>query len=468
MSITNRMRPSTAVSTLNLLLVAVVLVAAINSYPGNAQVPQEVKTSFLDWASKSLHPVRNLSLSTSTEDLRPFREIIGDARIVALSEAVHAGTEPLAFRNRLFKYLVEDLGFVAIAIESGVVESRVLNDYVTEGKSELDTVITQGFSWGFDSFRQNRELLRWLREHNASLPDDATKVQIFGFDVPGSPANIAVTRGPETALESALEYLHSVDAQAGADLQRQIGRFLPVLASTDGYGGLEQGERDLLTGAIADLVALIERRRFTYIGKSSEYDYQWAEGAALGARQMDAWFRRMPLGWTVADGFEWTEDAMKVRDRAMADNLEWILSRIDSTGRVLVFGAVNHLAATPLQYSIDETRNRNVVPFGAHAKARYGSEFVNILNVVGGGDIAFCGASEPTPIELPPLSATSADTLFSSVDVSRYFLDIRRAPAPLSEWLQQEHEHRNGRFPTSNAFDLAYYEAQITSDCASQ
>jgi erythromycin esterase len=83
-----------------------------------------------------------------------MREMIGAAKIVGLSEGQHAAAEPLEFRNRLFKYFVENLGFGAIAIESGIVESRVLNDYVTEGKAELDTVLKQGFSTGFDTFRQ--------------------------------------------------------------------------------------------------------------------------------------------------------------------------------------------------------------------------------------------------------------------------------------------------------------------------
>ena len=142
--------------------------------------------------------------------------MIGDAKIVGLSEGTHAAAEPLIFRNRLFKHLVEHLGFNAIAIESGIVESRVLNDYVTQGKGEFDAVLEQGFSNGFDTFRQNGELIRWMREYNARLPPDAVKVQIFGLDVPGSPGNLDAARGPDTALRSALEYLRVVDPQAAA------------------------------------------------------------------------------------------------------------------------------------------------------------------------------------------------------------------------------------------------------------
>jgi erythromycin esterase len=81
-----------------------------------------------------LHPVSDADLDASTKELAPLDQMIGDAKIVGLSEGIHAGAEPLIFRNRVFKHLVERLGFNAIALESGIVESRLLNDYVTRGK----------------------------------------------------------------------------------------------------------------------------------------------------------------------------------------------------------------------------------------------------------------------------------------------------------------------------------------------
>jgi erythromycin esterase len=80
--------------------------------------------------------VSNVDLDASTQDLAPLERMIGDASIVGLSEGIHAAAEPLIFRNRVFKHLVGHLGFNAIAIESGIVESRMLNDYVTQGKGD--------------------------------------------------------------------------------------------------------------------------------------------------------------------------------------------------------------------------------------------------------------------------------------------------------------------------------------------
>jgi erythromycin esterase len=454
-------------SPAKLTVVAGALALLTAAPPTEAQGPEEVRAAFLQWAKGSVHPVSNADLDASTKDLAPLESMIGDAKIVGLSEGIHAAAEPLIFRNRVFKHLVERLGFNAIAIESGIVESRVLNDYVTRGKGEFDAVLKQGFSVGHDTFRQNGELIRWMREYNARLTPDAVKVQIFGLDVPGSPGNRDAARGPDTALRSAVEYLRVVDPQAAAHMQSRLEAFFPVLKGTNGYGDLKELERDTLTAAIADLVSLMERQRLAYVAQSSRDEFDWAERAAIGARQTDTWFRRMPLGWKLEDGFEWTRYATQVRDRVMADNLDWVRSRLGPRGRVLVFTSAGHLASTTVQ--LPDHQVRETVPLGAHLEDRFGSDFINILNLVVNGEIKYCSANPRRLMPLKPPPEAAVETLFAAVNVPRYLLDLRGAPPRVSAWLRQVHDHWNGfgtlRFATAGAFDLVYYLSPVTSAC---
>lgn len=142
------MRSHVKAKRLAFLAGALVLLTA--APPIGAQAPEHVRIAFSQWARNSLHPVSNADLDASTKDLAPIGKMVGEAKIVGLSEGVHGAAEPLIFRNRLFKHLVEHLGFGAIAIESGIVESRVLNDYVTQGKGEFDAVLKHGFSVGHE------------------------------------------------------------------------------------------------------------------------------------------------------------------------------------------------------------------------------------------------------------------------------------------------------------------------------
>jgi erythromycin esterase len=447
--------------------IGVVLASLAGLSPSEAQVPQDVRTDFVQWAQQSLHQVSDANLDAPAPDLQPMREMIGTAKLVGLSEGQHGAAEPLVFRNRLFKYLVENLGFGAVAIESGIVESRLLNDYVTQGKGELDTVLKQGFSAGFDTFRQNVELIGWLRNYNARLPPGAARVQIYGIDVPGSPGNLDAARGPETAFDVALTYLRAVDPEAAAEMQRKVATSLPAVKGTNGYGALQQSDRDGLTATIADLVSLMERRRFAYLDKSSTEEYEWAERAAVGARQTDAWFRRMPIGWKLADGFAWTREALDVRNQAMLDNLEWVLGRLGPRTRVLVFAASSHIATTPMQYP--QGPLQQTVPFGVYAKDRFGPDYITVLNLIMGGEIVYCSANprRTMPLKQPP--AAAVELLFASANVPRYIIDLRQAPARVSSWLRQPHDHWNGfastRYPTAAAFDVVYFVSPVTSAC---
>jgi erythromycin esterase len=452
------------------LLAAIAPLAVTGPAAAQTQTLEAVRPAFTQWAAKSLHPVSAGDLDAATKDLSPLNRMIGDAKIVGLSEGIHAAAEPLIFRNRLLKHLVEHLGFEAIALESGIVEGRVLNDYVAGGKGELGAVLEQGLSNGFETFRQNGELIRWMREYNARLPGGAARVQIFGLDVPGSPGNFDAARGPDTALRTALQYLRAVDAPAATQFASRVDAFLPVLKGINGYGDLKEPERDALTAAIADLVSLMERQRLAYVASSSKDDFDWGLQTAIGARQTDNWFRRMPVGWKLENGLEWTRYGMQVRDRTMADNLEWVRGRLGPRARVLVFAAVGHLATTTVQ--VPGSPFREMVPLGAYLKERHGADFVNILNLVRNGEIQYCSANPRRRMPLKPPPDSAVETLFAAVGVPRYMLDLRRAPQDVSSWLHQVNAHWNGfgelEFATAGAYDLVYYVGPVTSACTPQ
>ncbi len=187
--------------------------------------------------------------------------MIASATVVAVTEGTHGAAEPLEFRNRLLQYLVEKHGFTAIAIESGLVEGRTVHDYVRGGAGDLSTVLSRGITWSFDELPVNRSLVSWLRQYNADARH-ARKINFYGFDVPGSPGNPYVNRGPDTALTEALQYLMRVDRTAAANFQRRLERLIknirfdPALTPEGPtYERLAQAERDALTAGLGRAIA---------------------------------------------------------------------------------------------------------------------------------------------------------------------------------------------------------------------
>jgi erythromycin esterase len=435
------------------------------------------RAAFMQWAEKSLVPLSTVE-GDNHEELSALGRAIGDARIVAMSEAVHAAAEPLEFRNRLFRYLVEQKGFTAIAIESGIVESRVVHDYVRGGPGTASNVLAQGISWTFHRLPQNAALVSWLREYNAESRH-GRKVNFYGFDVPGSPGNKQASRGMDTALIEALRYLRVIDTAAAAAFSARFEPFwrnlrfdLRRAAEEPGYDRLSQASRDALTSAISDLITRFEREERRYVAASSPGDYQWAYRAALGARQLDSWLRQIPLGrkpllQTQSQSRPNEENsflsiANDVRDRAQADNLEWIARQEGTGGKILVFASRSHLSSTPLQV-MGWTRQQE--PAGTYLRRRFGAELTVIGNLVSKGRAGCAGVF----YEMEAASKDSMDGLVALLGIPLFHLDLRRAPAAVAAWL--DHDHKIGprnevyELNIGRAFDIVLFMNSVTPAC---
>ncbi len=417
------------------------------------------------------------------EELASLGKMIGDARVVALGEGDHFAAEPMLFRNRLLRYLVEQKGFTAIAIESGIVESRVVHDYVRGGTGELSGVLNQGITWTFDELPQNAALVRWMKDYNADARH-ARKINFYGFDVPGSPSNPKAKRGVGTALSEVLRFLQRVDSKSAAAFQTRLAPYLGDMhfdlyrpGSGGGYYRFTQSERDTLTAVIADLVAMIEARQAEYTAASTPEDYQWAERAAIGARQVDCWLRQVPIGCRATrEQLRFLDFASDLRDRAQADNLDWIIRREGPAAKVLVYAHNGHLSKAPITWHWRPVGDSGGAG-GAYAHAvagtylsqRLGTGLVTIGNLIGKGQI---GSIEFTQT-LEAATPGSADRLAQGVGVPRYLLDLRNAPSAAMSCLSQHSRLGRGfeipglyrvgmEVPVSHAFDVVFYLDAVT------
>jgi erythromycin esterase len=456
------------------------------------QPPQEVTNSafhardvrsFASWAEGSSIPTCPLTGSS----LAAVGNLIGEAKIVALGEGMHLAREPLEFRNELFKYLVAEKGFTAIALESGLTEGRTVYEYVRGGAGTLDSVLAQGIGWTFDRLPQNRALVSWLRAYNADS-HHTRKLNFYGFDIPGSPGETEANRGPNTALTEALRYLATVDAKAAGEFRARLDRVLPRLGfdlgpkgAQSGYATLGKSQRDALSATIADLVALFERREHPYIARSSLSDYEWAYRSAVGARQVDYWLRQFPVHYRpIGAETQKLFSGGDARDRAMVDNLEWIVNQEGSAGKVLIFAHSVHLSADSASFSWWPTaasakpasgqRGRYAQQVaGTYLRQRFGERLVIVGNVVGHGSVGYSGYEQ----------SLGAATLGSFAELAKgdnsnpcYLLDLRSAPSDVKSLLNENRSlgHGEEAFGLStdvavrlaHAYDLLYYVDTVT------
>jgi len=121
------------------------------------------------WLRANVAPLRSVDPDDDDfSDLEPLREIVGDARVVAIGESTHRIHEFYQVRHRLTRFLVSRLGFSAFVMESGFPEGLAVDGWVVGGPGERDALLRGGITYHMGRCAEMRDHLRWMRSHDAS------------------------------------------------------------------------------------------------------------------------------------------------------------------------------------------------------------------------------------------------------------------------------------------------------------
>lgn len=382
---------------------------------------------FAQWARAHAVRLGDLHAATTT-DLRPLAQIVADARVVALGEPTHGAEEPLAFRNRLFRYLVETLGFTAIAIESSLPDSRRVDAHVNGAAGNAYEVAHKYIGYGFGEFRATVQLLEWMRAYNAN-PAHTRKLHFYGIDLPLG-GRVGLTPRP-LAFEDALGLLARADSQQSAQLR---SRLAPLLRLTeDSSFSASAAELDAFTVVTDELVSRLERARpiLAFLPKD---DYEWGYRSAIVAHQTMRTQRGSPKAamWEIPPG-AW--EGVETRDAGMADNVRWVVAREGPQGRVLVFAHNLRVANTRNTGSVWNAFARPPQMMGVHLRSTYGRSLL-IIGQSGGAS----GGSLRKSVE----DSSGIDEALGSTGLRHFAVDLRAARVGTAErlWLDATHPLR--------------------------
>ena len=141
--------------------------------------------------------------------------ILGGSTVVGLGESVHTSGGYSQAKFRLFKFLVEDMGFRAFAFESPWVEAEKAARYVdTCGGTAREAWLASSPSGTTPASRRS---LTWMCQYNQQHPAD--RLRFFGFDVqqPGTtarPCTAFLRKGAPADADSLLKDLAACDGGA--------------------------------------------------------------------------------------------------------------------------------------------------------------------------------------------------------------------------------------------------------------
>jgi erythromycin esterase len=372
---------------------------------------------FINWAKDHAFLFQNSDSAKGDADLQSLKKVIGKARVVALGEPAHGFHEPLAFRNRLFRFLAENCGFTAFALEGGLAESRLAADFVAGGPGTAKEAAAKLSIAGPSP--ENIELLEWMRKYNTD-PAHQQKLKFYGMDMQliGFPGD---TIPSHVALDEALSYLEKVDSKEAAKVTAAVAPYINRL-SVAKYPRLSLDEHNTLSAIFDNLISLFIRERINFIRHSSEESYEWAYRNVLVAEQTNSMVKVTPPdqpGKIPPEAWR----AVNARDSAMADNVMWILHHRADGGKVFVFAHNSHV--------------KNEVTLGGvwDAFAQPPNSMGKYLRSMLGNDLFIIGSScSPSSKTAQP---GSLDKALIQVDKPRFILDLNSAAfnPSVASWL---------------------------------
>lgn len=374
-------------------------------------------------AALSQGDVMALSGDDDYEDLLSW---IGDRSMVLLGEASHGTREFYRERCRITKRLIEEKGFVAVAVEADWPDAYRVNRFVTGASSDADAVTALGDFKRFPSWMWRNEevasFIGWLREYNDARCDTAAKTRFYGLDLYSLRAS----------MEAVVSYLEVADPEAAARARERYSCFDLVGGEGMDYGhavniGLHPSCENDVVAELLDLrrqaMALIARD-----GLVAADEYFFAEQNARLVRNAERYYRAMYQGRV---------SSWNLRDQHMADTLRSLVGHLASAlgrSKVVVWEHNSHVGDAQAT-ELGRSGEFNV---GQLARATWADDCYLVGFTTHHGHVS-AASNWGGPVErkrVRPALAGSFEELLHNGPVDDFMVRLGRyTPAPLSQVL---------------------------------
>jgi erythromycin esterase len=374
-------------------------------------------------------------------DMAPLKDRLKDAQVVAMGEATHGTREFQQYKDRMLRFLVEELGFTVFGLECNWPESLKVNEYVLGGKD--DPVAGLGFIWW--QTEDVLEMVRWMREYNLD-PAHTRKLKFYGFDM----------QTPGLAESNVLEYLQRVDAESRATAAQAF----EILGRIGANRAYENGPAETRRSTAASLAAILDRfdeRKPEYIRRSSQAEWTMARQNMVIVKQAEVKIANQ-------NGM-----GKAYRDRAMAENVKWILDREPAGTKMMLWAHDDHVAG----------EGQTHLPMGGNLRRIFGDRAVlcGFVFQEGGFMAVDMATDATTSFTVGPPPRGSLDATLASAGMALFAVDLRHLPeGKVADWFDAPHVSRQigggysektpgvwmERLRPKRAFDLLIFIARTT------
>jgi erythromycin esterase len=350
-------------------------------------------------------PLAAVEAGSGFADLQPLKPVIGGARIVALGEATHGTREFFQLKHRLLEFLVTEMGFTTFAIEANWPESLEVNEYVLHGRGDPAMLLAELHCWPWDT-EEVLDLIRWMRQYNTSSTH-RTRVRFSGFDAQFTAVAAATIK----------VYLARVDPSFATEI---APRLMPFEKESRDYSTLSEADLDELRSTIQELEGQLHAEKQPYVARSTFREWRFVCQHVRILHQVDEQRRA---------GYD-NKARYMIRDRAMANNIAWILEDEGPQCKMVVWAHNGHVARDPR--GIFEGA---VVSMGMHLARRFDADLVVVGFAFGEGEFQAVVKEEGNrrpirEVAIGPAPDEALDAILARTGIPVFLLDLRPGRRP--------------------------------------
>lgn len=366
----------------------------------------------VDVINQAAHP-----LQEHNESYTHLIDKIGEARFVLIGEASHGTHEFYQTRIEITKRLIEQKGFMAVAIEGDWPDAHRIHRYV-QGLAHDSLASLNGFKRFPTWMWRNTTMppfLEWLRDYNDRLAKPAEKIGFYGLDL----------YSLHTSMQAVIQFLKKIDPTAAKRAQERYACFDHIAVDPHMYGYLINSgiKKPCINEAIAELMEL-QQHAYEYMqrdGIAAEDDYFFATQNARLVKNAEHYYR------TILEG---EVSSWNIRDTHMAETLnvlaDHLETRFKQPAKIIVWAHNSHVGDA----RATEMGERNEVNLGQLVREVHDTHVYNIgFSTYSGSVTAANNWDEPAQRkEVMPGLQGSYEDLFHKVKYKNFLLNLSDHP----------------------------------------
>lgn len=379
---------------------------------GDRTVPAN-QQAVSEWIRDHAHELTTVDPRAPLTDLEPLRGLVGDAEVVGLGGSTRGAHELSRLMHRVVRFLVEELGFGALALEEDWTNGVQLDEYVRTGKGDSRALLAD--AWAPHRTEEILDVVQWMRSHNESHREDP--VRFVGVDI-----NSIRT----LAYDAVTDYVRRAAPGRLGELETHYVPLRPrgaIADHTESYRG--QGDKQPLIDHA--------RRAHDLVGGLPADENQ-----ALALHHARV----------IVNFYEYhSTDSLAYAEQCLAENTIWWHQHTGD--KVIRWGGSGHTANAPTRTFSPPANPRPESNAGSYLRDHFGAQYVSI-------GLSFDHGTLPYPVPPPP--PAFADARLGATGLDTYLLDLhaRPAPPPVQAWLTAPAKVRLIG-PTFDAADNAAY-----------